>query len=82
MEKTNQTETSQSLPNVRKASVVSLDIRRILSLSLSQIKKHAEFAEYHHKPSPFVTHPVFIKNSRVGNGSSKREVLFLLEAND
>ncbi|XP_063821464.1 cilia- and flagella-associated protein 251-like [Ostrinia nubilalis] len=66
MDQPNQTEKFHSLPNVRKSSAVELDIRRIFSLSLSQIKKHAEFAEYHHKPSPFNIRWIHGYNAKVG----------------
>ncbi|XP_059061775.1 cilia- and flagella-associated protein 251-like [Achroia grisella] len=61
-----QLEKFHSLPNVHARTASEADDRRLYSLSLSQIKKHAEFAEYHHKPTPFNIRWIHGYNPKVG----------------
>ncbi|KAM3961839.1 cilia- and flagella-associated protein 251 [Aphomia sociella] len=55
-----------SLPNMHAGTGSEVDVRRLYSLSLSQIRKHAEFADYHHKPTPFNIRWIHGYNAKVG----------------
>ncbi|CAH2266422.1 jg1018 [Pararge aegeria aegeria] len=55
-----------SVPNLRSSVVSELDFRRLYSLSLSKIKKHAEFGEYSYKQSPFNIRWIHGYNLKVG----------------
>ncbi|XP_052758996.1 cilia- and flagella-associated protein 251-like [Galleria mellonella] len=57
---------NHSMPNMRASTASEADIRRLRSLSLSQIRKHAEFAEYNHKPTPFNIRWIYGYNPKVG----------------
>lgn len=49
-----------SLPNVR-TNTSEIDVRRMYSLSLSQLRKHTDFSDYQFKPSPYVGLWVFVR---------------------
>ncbi|KAG6448660.1 cilia- and flagella-associated protein 251 isoform X2 [Manduca sexta] len=62
---TNPMEKYHSMPNIR-STTSDLDMRRLYSLSLSQIRRHSGFAEYHHKPTPFSIRWIHGYNPKVG----------------
>ncbi|RVE54958.1 hypothetical protein evm_000325 [Chilo suppressalis] len=59
---------SHSMPNMRKNvnNVKDADSRKLYSLSLSEIRKHSNYAEYNHKPSPFNLRWINGYNAKVG----------------
>ncbi|XP_060810779.1 cilia- and flagella-associated protein 251 [Amyelois transitella] len=61
-----------------------LDIHRLLSLSLSQIRKNAENTVYHHKPSPFNIRWIHGYNSKVDviNLNNKGSTILFYAANN
>ncbi|XP_045514979.1 cilia- and flagella-associated protein 251-like [Pieris brassicae] len=68
-----------SLPNIR-AGLSEGDLRKLYSLSLSQIRKHAEFAEYNYKPASFNIRWIYGYNPRAGvinlKDSDKSEIFY------
>lgn len=43
-----------SLPNIRGHVSSDVEMGRVYSVSLSQLRKNSEESDYRHKPSPFV----------------------------
>lgn len=54
MQATKSLEKFHSLQNIR-AGTSEADLRKLYSISLTQIRKHAEFGEYNYKPASFVS---------------------------
>ncbi|XP_050663809.1 cilia- and flagella-associated protein 251-like [Leptidea sinapis] len=73
--------TTKSLQNTVSASNIKaadseMDLRKMYSLSLSQLRKSSEFGEYYFKPSPFNLHWIYGYNAKapvinLNNGSSR-----------
>ncbi|XP_045445689.1 cilia- and flagella-associated protein 251-like [Melitaea cinxia] len=66
MEKLMSDENCHSVSNIQGNLINEPDFRRLYSLSLSQIRKHAEFGEYNYKPSPFNIRWIHGYNAKVG----------------
>ncbi|XP_046965477.1 cilia- and flagella-associated protein 251-like [Vanessa cardui] len=62
----NSVEKFHSVPNLQAKMSSEPDIRHLYSLSLSQIRKRAEFGEYNYKPSPFNIRWIHGYNPKVG----------------
>ncbi|XP_053625468.1 cilia- and flagella-associated protein 251-like isoform X2 [Plodia interpunctella] len=76
---------SQSLPNMHEGSKTSnLDLQRMLSLSLSQIRKNSQAPEYHYKPSPFNIRWIHGYNTKVEviNLNNKGSTILFYAANN
>ncbi|CAH2074708.1 unnamed protein product, partial [Iphiclides podalirius] len=53
-------------PGASNGTASDIDMRRLYSLSLSQIRKHSELANYNYKPSPFNIRWIHGYNSKIG----------------
>ncbi|XP_013141215.1 PREDICTED: WD repeat-containing protein 66-like isoform X2 [Papilio polytes] len=55
-----------SHPSGSSRAASDIDVRRLYSLSLSQIRKHSELGNYHYKPAPFNIRWIHGYNAKVG----------------